>query len=309
MDTIKDKILKIKKEKNAVVLAHYYQEPDIQDIADFVGDSYGLSKKAAETDAEIIVFAGVYFMAETAKIVNPNKRVFIPDANAGCSLADSCPAPLLKKLIDEHPDHIVVTYVNASAEVKALSDYICTSSNALKIVESIPAETPIIFAPDRNLGAYIKKKTGRENILLWNGRCIVHEAFSMEKILKLHKEHPEAELIAHPESEAHVLEAANYVGSTSGMMNYVQTSPCKEFIVATEAGILYKMQQAAPDKVLIPAPSFEENSCNCSECAFMKMNTLQKVYDCLVNEGPEVFVPEEVRLKALVPLERMLQFN
>lgn len=308
MTDLKEKILRIKKEKNAIVLAHYYQEPDIQDIADYVGDSLGLSKKAAETNAEIIVFAGVYFMAETAKVINPDKRVFIPDERAGCSLADSCPSGSFKALLDKHPDHVVVSYVNCSAEIKAMSDYICTSSNALKIVESLPKEQPIIFAPDKNLGAYINHKTGR-NMILWNGHCVVHAAFSMEKLLNLAKQHPEAVIIAHPESEAHILEAAQYVGSTSGMINYVKSSPAEAFIVATEAGILYKMQQEAPEKTLIPAPSYEENSCNCSECAFMKMNTLQKVYDCLLNETPEVFVPEEVRLKALVPIERMLRFN
>lgn len=307
MNDLKEKILKIKNEKNAVILAHYYQEPDIQDVADYVGDSLGLAQKAALTDAKVIVFAGVHFMAETAKILNPDKKVLIPDKDAGCSLADSCPPGPFKRLLDQHPDHKVISYVNCSAEIKAMSDYICTSSNAMKIVESLPKEQPIIFAPDKNLGGYINQKTGR-NMILWNGRCVVHEAFSMEKILALHKENPDAEIIAHPESEAHILDVAKYVGSTAGMIKYVKTSNAQKFIVATEAGILYKMQQEVPQKTLIPAPSFEENSCNCSECAFMKMNTLQKVYDCLLNETPEVFVSEEVRLKALVPINRMLEF-
>ena len=308
MKDLKEKILQLKKEKNAVILAHYYQEQAIQDIADYVGDSLGLSQVAAKVDADIILFAGVHFMAETAKILNPKKKVILPDLNAGCSLADSCPPDLFKKFKEQHPDHIVITYVNCSAEIKALSDIVCTSSNALKIVNSVPKETPIIFAPDKNLGKYIIDQTGRD-MVLWDGSCIVHEAFSIDKLLELHKKNPDAEIIAHPESETHILETANYIGSTAGMINYVQESKSNKFIVATEAGILYKMQQKVPEKTLIPAPSHEDNTCACSECAFMKVNTLQKVYDCLVNESPEINVPIEIQEKALLPIERMLQLS
>ncbi|CAM3374810.1 quinolinate synthase NadA [Aequorivita lipolytica] len=302
------KITKLKKQKNAVILAHYYQVPEIQEVADYVGDSLGLSQKAAETDAEIIVFAGVHFMAETAKILNPNKKVLLPDLMAGCSLADSCPPDAFKKLVDAHPDHTVITYVNCSAEVKALSDIICTSSNAEKIVNSVPKDVPIIFAPDKNLGKYIQKKTGRE-MLLWDGACIVHEAFSIDKLLKLYKEHPGSKIIAHPESESHILETATYVGSTAGMIDYVKKHPSEKFIVATEAGILHKMQQEVPQAVLIPAPAEEDNTCACSECAFMKMNTLQKLYDCLLNETPQIEVSEEIRKKAILPIQRMLELS
>lgn len=302
------KITKLKKQKNAVILAHYYQVPEIQEVADYVGDSLGLSQKAAETDAEIIVFAGVHFMAETAKILNPNKKVLLPDLMAGCSLADSCPPDAFKKLVDAHPDHTVITYVNCSAEVKALSDIICTSSNAEKIVNSVPKDVPIIFAPDKNLGKYIQKKTGRE-MLLWDGACIVHEAFSIDKLLKLYKEHPGSKIIAHPESESHILETATYVGSTAGMIDYVKKHPSEKFIVATEAGILHKMQQEVPQAVLIPAPAEEDNTCACSECAFMKMNTLQKLYDCLLNETPQIEISEEIRKKAILPIQRMLELS
>ena len=308
MKDLKEKILHLKKEKNAVILAHYYQEEAIQEIADYVGDSLGLSQVAAKVDADIILFAGVHFMAETAKILNPKKKVILPDLNAGCSLADSCPSDLFKKFKEQHPDHIVITYVNCSAEIKALSDIVCTSSNALKIVNSVPKETPIIFAPDKNLGKYIIDQTGRD-MILWDGSCIVHEAFSIDKLLELHKKNPDAEIIAHPESETHILKTANYIGSTAGMINYVQKSKSKKFIVATEAGILYKMQQKVPEKTLIPAPSHEDNTCACSECAFMKVNTLQKLYDCLVNEIPEIIVPIEIQEKALLPIERMLQLS
>jgi len=303
-----DKITALKNEKNAVILAHYYQVPEIQEVADYVGDSLGLAQRAAETDAEIIVFAGVHFMAETAKILNPSKKVLLPDLMAGCSLADSCPPDAFKKLVDAHPEHVVITYVNCSAEVKAMSDIICTSSNAERIVNSIPQNVPIIFAPDKNLGKYIQKKTGRE-MLLWDGACIVHEAFSMDKLLKLYQDNPGAQIIAHPESESHILETANYVGSTAGMIDYVKKNPSEKFIVATEAGILHKMQQEVPDTVLIPAPAEEDNTCACSECAFMKMNTLQKLYDCLLNETPYIEVSEEIRTKALIPIERMLQLS
>ena len=303
-----EKIKNLKKEKNAVILAHYYQVPEIQEVADFVGDSLGLSQKAAQTEAEIIVFAGVHFMAETAKILNPDKKVLLPDLMAGCSLADSCPPEAFGKLVEAHPDHVVITYVNCSAEVKALSDIICTSSNAEKIVNSVPKDVPIIFAPDKNLGKYIQKKTGRQ-MLLWDGACIVHEAFSMDKLLKLYKEHPGSKIIAHPESESHILETANYVGSTAGMIDYVKKHPSEKFIVATEAGILHKMQHEVPGAVLIPAPIEEDNTCACSECAFMKMNTLQKLYNCLLNENPQIEISKVILNKALLPLERMLELS
>jgi len=306
--TLAEEITALKKKKKAVILAHYYQVPEIQDVADYVGDSLGLSQKAAETDAEIIVFAGVHFMAETAKILNPDKKVLLPDLLAGCSLADSCPAEKFGKLVAAHPGHTVITYVNCSAEVKALSDIICTSSNAEKIVNSVPEHCPIIFAPDKNLGKYIQKKTGRK-MLLWDGACIVHEAFSIDKLLNLYQEHPDATIIAHPESESHILETASYIGSTAGMIDYVKRNPSKRFIVATEAGILHKMQEEVPGAILIPAPAEEDNTCACSECAFMKMNTLQKLYDCLKNESPSIEVPEEIRRRAILPIERMLELS
>lgn len=307
MDLVKE-IKRLKEEKNAVILAHYYQVPEIQDIADYVGDSLGLSQKAAETDADIIVFAGVHFMAETAKILNPTKTVVLPDLKAGCSLADSCPPESFAEFTKQHPNHVVITYVNCSAEIKALSDIVCTSSNALKIVKSIPKETPIIFAPDKNLGAYIIKETGRD-MLLWDGSCIVHEAFSMDKLIELHKKYPDYKIIAHPESEEHILNTATYIGSTSGMINYVKEHQEQKFIVATEAGILHKMQQEMPNTELVPAPAKEDNTCACSECHFMKMNTLQKLYDCLLNESPQIDVPEEIRERALLPIERMLELS
>lgn len=308
MKNLKEKILELKQEKNAVILAHYYQEADIQEIADYVGDSLGLSQEAAKVDADIILFAGVHFMAETAKILNPNKKVILPDLKAGCSLAESCPPDLFGAFALKHADHMVVTYVNCSAEIKAMSDIVCTSSNAVKIVESIPEDVPILFAPDKNLGKYIMEKTGRK-MLLWDGSCVVHEAFSLDKLIALHKKHPDAEIIAHPESETHILKTANYIGSTAGMIDYVKKSGKTKFIIATEAGILYKMQQEVPEKTLIPAPSNEDNTCACSECAYMKMNTLQKVYDCLLNESPEIIVPETIREKALLPIERMLELS
>jgi len=302
------KIIELKKQKNAVVLAHYYQVPEIQEVADFVGDSLGLSQKAAETDAEIIVFAGVHFMAETAKILNPKKKVLLPDLLAGCSLADSCPPDAFRKLVEANPKHVVITYINCSAEIKAMSDLVCTSSNAEMIVNSVPKDVPIIFAPDKNLGKYIQKKTGRK-MLLWDGACIVHEAFSIDKLLKLYQENPGSKIIAHPESESHILETANYIGSTAGMIDYVKKYPSEKFIVATEAGILHKMQQQVPQAVLIPAPAEEDNTCACSECAFMKMNTLQKLYNCLLNETPQIEVSEEIRKKAILPIERMLELS
>ena len=308
MKSLKERILELKKEKNAVILAHYYQEADIQDVADYVGDSLGLSQEAMKVDADIILFAGVHFMAETAKILNPNKKVILPDLNAGCSLAESCPADSFKKFIDAHPGHVVITYVNCSAEVKALTDIVCTSSNAVKIVESIPKETPIIFAPDKNLGKYIIEKTGRE-MLLWDGSCVVHEAFSFDKLIALYKENPDAKIIAHPESETHILKTAAYIGSTAGMIEFVKKDPNHKFIVATEAGILHKMQQEVPHKILIPAPAKDDNTCACSECPYMKMNTLQKVYDCLLNESPEITIAENIMKKALIPIERMLELS
>lgn len=307
MDLVKE-INRLKKEKNAVILAHYYQVPEIQDIADYVGDSLGLSQKAAETDADIIVFAGVHFMAETAKILSPDKIVVLPDLNAGCSLADSCPPEDFEKFTKAHPDHVVITYVNCSAEIKALSDIVCTSSNALKIVNSIPKDTPIIFAPDKNLGAYIIKETGRD-MLLWDGSCVVHEAFSMDKLIALHKKYPDYKIIAHPESEEHILNTATYIGSTAGMINYVKQHQDHKFIVATEAGILHKMKEEMPNTELIPAPAKEDNTCACSECHFMKMNTLQKLHDCLLNESPQIEVDKAIIDRALLPIERMLELS
>ena len=307
MDLVKE-INRLKQEKNAVILAHYYQVSEIQDIADYVGDSLGLSQKAAETDADIIVFAGVHFMAETAKILNPSKTVVLPDLNAGCSLADSCPPADFEAFTKQHPNHVVITYVNCSAEIKALSDIVCTSSNALKIVQSIPKETPIIFAPDKNLGQYIINETGRD-MLLWDGSCIVHEAFSIEKLIELHKKYPEHKIIAHPESETHILDTATYIGSTSGMIDFVREHATEKFIVATEAGILHKMQEEMPNTELIPAPAKEDNTCACSECHFMKMNTMQKLYDCLLNESPQIDVEEKIRKRALLPIERMLELS
>ena len=307
MDLVKE-IKRLKEEKNAVILAHYYQVAEIQDIADYVGDSLQLSQKAAETDADIIVFAGVHFMAETAKILNPTKMVVLPDLKAGCSLADSCPPEAFEKFTKAHPDHVVITYVNCSAEIKALSDIVCTSSNAIKIVESVPKDTPIIFAPDKNLGHYVAKQTGRD-LLLWDGSCIVHEAFSIDKLIELHKKYPDHKIIAHPESEEHILNTATYIGSTSGMINFVKAHPEEKFIVATEAGILHKMQLEMPNTELIPAPAVEDNTCACSECHFMKMNTLQKLYNCLLNESPQIEVPEHIRKRALLPIERMLELS
>ncbi len=308
MEGLVQKINKIRKEKNVVILAHYYQDEKIQDIADFVGDSLGLSQMAAKTEADIIVFAGVHFMAETAKILSPTKKVLLPDLEAGCSLAESIPTEDFIKFKAEHPDHLVITYVNCSAEIKALSDIVCTSSNAEKIVNSVPKNQPIIFAPDRNLGKYINRKTGRD-MLLWDGACVVHEAFSIDKLLKLHAKYPEARIIAHPESEMHIIDVAEYVGSTAGMIEYVKENPSKQFIVATEAGILYKMQQEVPTTELIPAPAKEDNTCACSECSYMKVNTLEKLYNCMVNESPEIVVPDNIREKALIPIQRMLDLS
>jgi len=301
-------IKRLKKEKNAIILAHYYVVPEIQDIADYVGDSLGLSQQAEKTDAAMIVFCGVRFMAETAKILNPTKKVVLPDLDAGCSLEMSCPAEPFRKFREAHPDHVVISYINCSSEIKALSDIICTSSNAESIIRSVPADKPIIFAPDKNLGRFLAKKTGRD-LLLWDGACMVHEAFSIDKLLKLHREHPNAKIIAHPESEEPVLKVANYIGSTTGMINFVKNDSHNEFIVATEAGIMHEMQKAAPHKKLIAAPAIEDNNCACSECHFMKMNTMQKLYLCLKNEKPEIIIDEELRLKALKPIKRMLEIS
>jgi quinolinate synthase len=300
-------IKRLKKEKNAVLLAHYYQNKEIQELADYLGDSLYLAKAAAKAEAEMIVFAGVHFMAETAKIINPTKKVVLPDLKAGCSLADSCPPTDFKKFKELHPDAIVVTYINCSADIKALSDIVCTSSNAVKVIESIPKDQKIIFAPDKNLGRYLIKETGRD-LILWDGACIVHEAFSFEKIITLFKEHPKAKFIAHPESESQVLDVAHYVGSTSGLLNFVQEDDADEYIVATEAGILHEMQKRAPNKTFIPAP-VEDDTCACSECAFMKLNTLEKLYLCLEHELPEILLDEELMIKARLPIERMLELG
>lgn len=301
-----DEIEKLKKEKNAVILAHYYQESDIQDVADYIGDSLGLSQQAAKTDADIIVFAGVHFMAETAKILSPSKKVLLPDIKAGCSLADSCPPHLFKKFKENYPDHLVITYVNCTAELKALSDIVCTSSNAIGIVESLPKDQKIIFGPDKNLGAYVAKKTGR-NLVLWNGACMVHEIFSREKITKLKERYPNAKLLAHPECEEVILQMADYIGSTTGILKYATSHPDKEFIVATEPGIIHQMQKENPDKVFIPAPP--NNNCACNDCPHMKRNTLEKLYLCLKNESPEISVPADIIEKAVKPIERMLEIS
>ena len=301
-----EEIEKLKKEKNAIILAHYYQEPDIQDIADYIGDSLGLAKEAEETNADIIVFAGVHFMAETAKILNPEKKVLLPDLKAGCSLADSCPAEDFARLREKHPDHVVISYINCTAEIKALSDIICTSTNAEKIVESVPKDKGIIFAPDKNLGSYISKKTGR-NMILWDGSCMVHEIFSLEKITKLKTRHPAAKFIAHPECEQPVLELADYIGSTTALLNYTKEDNAKEYIVATETGIIHQMEKYSPNKTFIPAPP--DNSCACNDCPHMKLNTLEKLYTCMKYEMPEMTIPEEIRKRAELPIKRMLEIS
>jgi len=299
-------IERLKKEKNAIILAHYYQEPDIQDVADYIGDSLGLAQKAEKTDADIIVFAGVHFMAETAKILNPTKKVLLPDLKAGCSLADSAPADLFKKFKEKHPGHVVISYINCTAEIKALSDIICTSGNAERIVESVPADHPIIFAPDKNLGAYLNKKTGR-NMVLWDGACMVHEIFSLEKISRLQIRHPKAKLIAHPECEEEILRIADYIGSTTALLKFTQQDDATEYIVATETGILHQMQKASPGKTFIPAPP--DNSCACNDCPHMKLNTLEKLYLCMKYEEPEILMDEELRVAAKKPIDRMLEIS
>ena len=299
-------IARLKKEKSAIILAHYYQDADIQDIADYVGDSLGLSQQAAATDADIILFAGVHFMAETAKILSPGKKVLLPDLKAGCSLADSCPPDAFKKFVDQHPGHVVVSYVNCSAEIKALTDIVCTSTNALQIIESIPEDQPIIFAPDKNLGAWLQKKSGRK-MKIWDGSCMVHEIFSLEKIIGLKAQHPNAKFIAHPECEDAVLELADYVGSTTGLLKYAIRDEAKEFIVATESGILHQMHKEAPGKTFIPAPP--DNACACNDCPHMKLNTLEKVYVCLKYEKPEIVLEENLRKKAEGSILRMLEIS
>lgn len=299
-------INRLKKEKNAVILAHYYQDSEIQDIADFIGDSLGLSQKAAVTEAEIIVFAGVHFMAETAKMLSPTKKVLLPDLKAGCSLADSCPPALFKKFREKHPDHIVVSYINCTAELKTLTDICCTSTNAVQIIESIPTDRPIIFAPDKNLGQYLIKKTGRD-MVLWNGACMVHEIFSHERIVKLRARHPEAKFIAHPECEPHILEMADFIGSTTGLLNFTQRDPSQAFIVATEAGILHQMQLKSPLKTFIPAPP--NNSCACNDCPHMKRNTLEKLYLCMKYELPEIILPDWVIRDGVASIDRMLDIS
>lgn len=301
-----EEINKLKKEKNAIILAHYYQESDIQDIADYIGDSLGLSQEAAKTEADIIVFAGVHFMAETAKMLSPNKKVLLPDLKAGCSLADACPAPVFRKFKEKYPNHIVVSYVNTTAEMKTLTDICCTSTNAVQIIESIPKDQPIIFAPDINLGRYLVKKTGRD-MVLWNGSCMVHEIFSAEKITRLRMRHPKALLIAHPECEAHILEQADYIGSTTGLLKFTMRSEATEFIVATEVGIIHQMEKASPHKTFIPAPP--NNTCACNECPHMKRNTLEKLYLCMKYEMPEIILPDWIIEQGVKSIDRMLEIS
>lgn len=301
-----EEINRLKKNKNAVILAHYYQDSEIQDIADYIGDSLGLSQEAAKTNAAIIVFAGVHFMAETAKILSPDKKVLLPDLKAGCSLSDSCPPHLFAKFKEQYPDHLVITYVNCTAELKALSDIVCTSSNAVQIVESLPKDQKIIFGPDKNLGDYVKRKTGRD-LVLWNGACMVHEIFSQEKIDGLRSEHPGAKFIAHPECEEHILRQADYIGSTTGLLKYTINNPADTFIVATESGIIHQMQKANPAKTFIPAPP--NNACACNDCPHMKLNTLEKLYNAMKYELPEINLPVEVIDKAKKPIERMLEIS
>jgi len=307
VDELEDGIKRLKKERNAVILAHYYQESEIQDLADYVGDSLQLSQAAAKTEADVIVFCGVHFMAETAKILNPTKAVVIPDLKAGCSLADGCPAPVFQKWLEQYPGHTVVSYINCSAEVKALSDIICTSSNAVKIVKALEGQK-VVFAPDRHLAAFVAKQANRPDLVAWQGTCIVHETFSEKRLLELMMKHPDAEVIAHPECHEGILRHATHVASTSGLIDYAKKSPKTTFIVATEAGILHRMQQAAPGKTLIPAPP-EDESCSCNLCPHMRRNTLEKLYLCMRDLKPQVDVPEAVRVRALKPIERMLEMS
>jgi quinolinate synthase len=300
-------IARLKKEKNAVIMAHYYQMADIQDIADIIGDSLALAQWAAKTDADVIVLCGVHFMGETAKILSPQKKVLIPDFEAGCSLADSCPAEDFEKFVNAHPDHTVISYVNTTAAVKALTDIVVTSTNAKKIIDQLPADAKLIFGPDKNLGNYINSVTGR-NMLLWNGACHVHEQFSLEKLIELKSVHPEADVIAHPECKQPLLLLADFIGSTQALLNYSIESPKQRFIVATESGILHEMQKKSPDKLFIPVPPNDSN-CACNDCNFMKLNTLEKLYLCLKNEYPEVLVDEEIRVKAVKSILRMLEMS
>lgn len=304
---IKKEIDRLRKENNAVILAHFYQTPEIQDIADFVGDSLALAQWAAKTTADVLILCGVHFMGETAKILCPDKKVLIPDLNAGCSLADSCPASKFEEFIKQHPDHTVISYVNTSAAVKALTDIVVTSTNARQIVESLPADEKIIFGPDRNLGNYINSVTGR-NMLLWDGACHVHEQFSLEKILDLKKDYPEAEIICHPECKRYIVEVSDYVGSTAGLLKHVIKSPKKQFIVATESGVLHEMRKACPEKEFIPAPP-NDSTCACNECNYMRMNTMKKLYNVLRFGIPEIFVDESVQKKAIRPIRRMLDIS
>ena len=299
-------INQLKKEKNAIILAHYYQDADIQDIADYIGDSLGLSQEAAATDADMIVFAGVHFMAETAKILSPSKKVLLPDLKAGCSLADACPAPVFRKFKEKYPDHVVVSYVNCTAEMKTLTDICCTSTNAVQVIESIPEDRPIIFAPDINLGRYLEKKTGRK-MVLWDGSCMVHELFSAEKITKLMHQHPDAELIAHPECEETLLNHASFIASTTGLLKYTQRSSTQTFIVATESFLIHQMQKASPHKTFIPAPP--NNTCACNECPHMRRNTLEKLYLCLKYELPEIELPDHIIRDARASIDRMLEVS
>jgi quinolinate synthase len=299
-------IADLKKELNAVILAHYYQDPDLQDIADYIGDSLGLSQAAANCQADVIVFLGVHFMAETAKILNPSKLVLLPDLDAGCSLADSCPPDRFAEFKAAHPDHLVISYINCSAAIKAMSDIICTSANAVAIVNQIPKDQPIIFAPDRNLGRYVMKKSGRE-LLLWDGACIVHEIFSERKLVELKQNYPQADIIAHPECEENVLRHADFIGSTTGLLKYVQHSDRAEFIVVTESGVIHQMQKATPFKKFIPAPP--TNNCACNECPYMRLNTLEKLYLAMKNRSPEIIVDEKIRQAALKPMQRMLEMS
>jgi quinolinate synthase len=305
---LEQEILRLKKARNAVLLAHYYQESEIQDLADYVGDSLQLSQAAARTQADVICFAGVHFMAETAKILNPDKIVVVPDLEAGCSLADGCPAPVFKKWLEKYPDHKVISYINCSAEVKALSDLICTSSNAVKMVKSFPREQKLVFAPDKHLGRFVAKQADRPDLVLWQGTCIVHETFSEKKLIALKLAHPDAKVIAHPECEEPILKMADFIGSTSALIDYAKKSPAPAFIVATEAGILHKMAQEAPGKTLIPAPP-EDESCACNMCPHMRRNTLEKLYLCLRDLAPRIELPEALRARALVPIERMLTLS
>jgi quinolinate synthase len=299
-------VKRLREDMNAVILAHYYQESEIQDIADFCGDSLELARRAASTSADVIVFAGVHFMAETAKILNPHKQVLLPDLKAGCSLAEGCPGPLFRSFRSQHPEHVSITYINCSAEVKAASDIICTSSNAEKIIRQIPPEKPIFFAPDRNLGRYLIKKTGRD-MLLWEGSCIVHETFSERKLLRLRMENPDAELIAHPECEESVLSMAGFIGSTSALLKHVQTSDLRKFIVVTEPGIIHQMRKHAPGKEYIPAPP--EAACSCNECPYMKLNTMEKLLSCMERRTPEITLDPEIMQRALTPIHRMLAMS